>query len=204
MKKRALTIILILFCLTAGNAAELAGPPRAFSILAIRNLGLVPIACKGSLRKPPLGGTICARVKAQPRTFQQRWNSQSTILARKAGFRLVVQKDFQTWKKDSKNVFVRWYTLNGYDFTVFHAPLSALVEFQSDDAFQKFDTRENPNSTGTVEAVNRGYRCSDYPTHQDAQAAFKKFNIRALDRDRDGLACECNVGGPGVGKPQCR
>lgn len=47
--------------------------------------------------------------------------------------------------------------------------------------------------------------CSAYATHQAAQKVFvtdKKY-YKNLDRDRDGLACECNLGGPGVGKSQC-
>jgi Excalibur calcium-binding domain len=47
--------------------------------------------------------------------------------------------------------------------------------------------------------------CKAYPTHQAAQKVFvtDKRYYRNLDRDRDGLACECNLGGPGIGKRQC-
>jgi hypothetical protein len=48
--------------------------------------------------------------------------------------------------------------------------------------------------------------CKGYATHQAAQKVYRSDPIFFwnLDRDRDGIACECNLGGPKVGSSACR
>lgn len=46
--------------------------------------------------------------------------------------------------------------------------------------------------------------CKDFPTHQAAQKYYqaKKPGWKKLDRDGDGLACDCNPGGNGKKCPK--
>jgi len=56
--------------------------------------------------------------------------------------------------------------------------------------------------------------CKDFKTYAEAKRYYdahyksyyqaKPIKASVLDRDKDGLPCECLPGGPGAGKPNCK